>query len=329
VKVLTAEGNRLLATIRRLDAVPKDQVKPVRPPEPRPPLAARPASLSVTEIETLIRDPYAIYARRILKLEPLEPLGRPPDGGLRGNIVHDAIGSFTAGWTGPYDATAEERLRALGMEMLEQVREFPDVHAVWSIRMAAIAAWLTGFEAARDARVEKRHAEIEGRMEVIPGVFALRGRADRVDLMRDGTVAIYDYKTSTPQTERTVFAGLTPQMTLEAAMARAGAFAPIPADRSVSELAWLRLGVIGRDDPYLNAVKRGETADDLADRARANLAALAAAFADPAYPYRSRARPRMESARYIGDYDHLARVREWALVESLADVQAMSGGGGS
>jgi hypothetical protein len=44
------------------------------------------------------------------------------------------------------------------------------------------------------------------------------------------------------------------------------------------------------------------------------------AFADPGRAYLSRARPMMESARYIGDYDHLARVREWALVESEADV---------
>jgi ATP-dependent helicase/nuclease subunit B len=118
-------------------------------------------------------------------------------------------------------------------------------------------------------------------------------------------------------------------MTLEAAMARAGAFAPIPAGRSVSDLAWLKLGVIGRDDPYESAVQKTKklTADELADKARANLLALATAFANPDHPYRSRTRPRMESARYIGDYDHLARVREWALVESLADVAAMGGGG--
>jgi ATP-dependent helicase/nuclease subunit B len=324
---LRAEGDRLLATARLLDTVKKEHVAPIRPPEPRPPLSARPDSLSVTEIETLIRDPYAIYARRILKLEPLEPLGRPPDGGLRGNLMHEAIGRFTASWSGPYDRTAEARLRAYGMEMLEQVRDFPDVYAVWSLRMAAIAAWLTGFEAARDARVAERHAEIKGTMDVIPGVFALRGRADRIDIMRDGSVAIFDYKTSTPQTERTVFAGLTPQMTLEAAMVRAGAFAGISAGRSVSDLAWLKLGVIGRQDPYQTAVKRGESADELADRAHANLIALATAFANPDHPYRSRTRPRMESSRYIGDYDHLARVREWALVESLADVAAMPSGG--
>jgi len=28
----------------------------------------------------------------------------------------------------------------------------------------------------------------------------------------------------------------------------------------------------------------------------------------------------MERARYLGDYDHLARVREWSLVESEEDV---------
>jgi hypothetical protein len=33
----------------------------------------------------------------------------------------------------------------------------------------------------------------------------------------------------------------------------------------------------------------------------------------------------MENARYIGDYDHLARVREWALIESPEDVAMMGG----
>ena len=58
------------------------------------------------------------------------------------------------------------------------------------------------------------------------------GRADRVDLVGDDGLAIYDFKTGTPQTDRTVFAGLTPQMTLEAAMAKRGAFAGVPAGRS-------------------------------------------------------------------------------------------------
>ncbi|MEJ0011455.1 MAG: double-strand break repair protein AddB [Bauldia sp.] len=318
---LAARGARYVALARALDAAP-DKPRPTRRPEPKPPVAARPKHLSITEIETLIRDPYAIYARRILKLEPLDPLGRAPDGALRGTLIHDALGKFTAAWSGAYDTAAEVRLREIGREALRAVEDFPDVHAVWSLRFDAIAHWFASWEAARAAAVEKRHAEIDGKLVVpVPGgEFTLRGRADRIDLMANGKVAIYDFKTGSPQTERTVFAGLTPQMTLEAAMVRAGGFPDVPAALSVADLAWLAVGRAGRQDPYVNAVRRGETADDLADKAHAMLIELVTAFADPGRPYVSRARPMMERARYIGDYDHLARVREWALVESEADV---------
>ena len=320
---LAVRGTRFLAWARALDAV--DRTVRVERPAPKPPLAVRPKSLSITEIETLIRDPYAVYAKHILKLRPLDPIGRPPDGGLRGSLVHEALGNFTSAWRGPYDAAAAARLNAIAAGVLAQVAEFPEVHAVWSLRFQAIARWLVAFEAARDPRVAQRHAEISGTLEIIPGVFTLTGRADRIDMMRDGTLAIYDFKTSTPQTDRSVFAGLTPQMTLEAAMARAGGFPAVPAGASVSGLAWLAIGKIGREDPYVTAVKKDETADDLADGALAELRRLVAAFADPEHGYASRLRPRMENARYEGDYDHLARVREWALTESPEDVAMMGG----
>jgi ATP-dependent helicase/nuclease subunit B len=318
---VAARGARYVAIARALDAAP-EKPRPAPRPEPKPPVEARPKDLSITEIEKLIRDPYAIYARRILKLEPLDPLGRAPDGALRGTLIHDALGRFTTAWSGAYDAAAEARLREIGRESLRAVEDFPDVHAVWSLRFHAIAHWFAAWEAARAAAVEKRHAEISGTL-VIPvpgGEFTLRGRADRIDLMANGEVAIYDFKTGSPQTERTVFAGLTPQMTLEAAMVRAGGFPDVPAALSVADLAWLAVGRAGRQDPYVSAVRRGETADDLADKAHQMLRELVTAFADPGRAYLSRARPMMESARYIGDYDHLARVREWALVESEADV---------
>jgi ATP-dependent helicase/nuclease subunit B len=204
---------------------------------------------------------------------------------------------------------------------MKQVEDEPDVHAVWSLRFLAIARWMVAFEASRSG-VEKRHVEIGGKLELptAAGVFTLSGRADRIDLVNGDGLAIYDFKTGTPQTERTVFAGLTPQMTLEAAMAKRGGFDGIAAGRSVHELAWLAVGKCGRDEPYVSAVTRNQTADVLADRAYAMLVGLVEAFAHPDRGYVSRARPRMEGSRYFGDYDHLARVREWALVESAEDV---------
>ena len=52
--------------------------RPVRAPEPRPPVAMRPRELSVTTVETWIANPYAVFARRILRLEPLPLLGARP-----------------------------------------------------------------------------------------------------------------------------------------------------------------------------------------------------------------------------------------------------------
>ena len=317
-----ARGAAYVALARAIDR-PAGEIQPAARPQPRPPVAVRPRRLSITEIETLIRDPYAIYARRILKLEALEALGVAPDAALRGSIIHQALASFTKEWAGAYDGIAEARLMTIGTECLKEIDDFPEVKAVWAIRLAAIARWFVAWEAARNASVIRRHPEIDGRLELTApeGPFVLAGRADRVDEMADGTLAIYDFKSGTPQTERTVFAGLTPQMTLEAAVAHAGGFPGIAAGASVGDLAWLSVGKVGRGEPYMSAVRRNETADDLAKRARAMLEALIAAFDAETTPYLSRARPMMANARYGGDYDHLARVREWALVEGGDDSE--------
>jgi ATP-dependent helicase/nuclease subunit B len=325
---LAARGSRWLELARELDAVDESEKVRIKRPAPAPALDVRPKSLSITEIETLIRDPYAVYAKHVLNLRPLEPIGRPPDGGLRGNLVHQALGDFVRDWRGPYDAAAAARLTEIAADVFRAVAEFPDVHAVWTLRFEAIVRWFVEFEAARDATVAERHAEIEGRMVIIPDRFTLNGRADRVDLMRDGTLAIYDFKTGTPQSERSVFAQVTPQMALEAMMARAGGFPGLPTGASVSDLAWLAVGRIGREDPYepAAAASQKQTPDSLAASAEVLIRELVAAFADPTHPYASRLRPRMENDRYVGDYDHLARVREWALTESPEDVKFMGGG---
>jgi ATP-dependent helicase/nuclease subunit B len=324
---MTARGQRYAEIARILDRDAGAKPNPVKRPEPKPPLSARPRHLSITEIETLIRDPYAIYARRILRLEPMDPLGLAPDSALRGTIIHDALGTFTQAWSAAYGDEAERRLLEVGRDCLATIADFPDTHAVWWIRFQAIARWFVTWEAMRAGDVRQRYAEIKGKLAIPTGSgeFILNGRADRIDEMRDGSLAIYDFKTGTPQTERTVFAGLTPQMTLEAAMAREGGFEGVPGGRSVSDLAWLSVGRAGRDDPHVPAVRNGETADSLAEQAHAMLVQLVQAFDREEHGYLSRARPMMTAARYTSEYDHLARVREWALVESAEDVLAMGG----
>ena len=324
---LVTRGARHVDLARQIDTVPAREVRPVKAPAPKPAIADRPRRLSVTEIETLVRDPYAIYAKHVLRLEPLDPPGRPPDFALRGSLIHAALGRFIEEWRGPFDGAALARLLAIGHEELAEIAEFPDVHAIWSARFAAIARWLVGFEAERSAAIAARNVETSGEivLDAPAGAFLLRGRADRIDIRRDGTVDILDFKTGTPPSAKQVLAGFAPQLGLEAAMARQGGFdaaltvgGPL-AGRSVATLAWVALGRVDRGEPLASAVERDHTADEVAELTMKELATLVAAYDDPARAYVSRARPMFET-RWESPYDHLARVREWALVESEEDL---------
>ena len=319
---LKTRGERYVELARIIDSVPAEDVTPVKAPAPVPAVAVRPRSLSVTEIETLVRDPYAVYAKHVLKLEPLDPLGLAPDFALRGSLIHDALGRFTAAWTGAYDAAAEARLVEIGRETLAGIADFPDLHAIWSIRFAAIARWLIAWEAKRSAEIEARHAEIAGHIEIAApaGPFRLRGRAARIDLRRGGPLEVLDFKTGTPPSAKMVLVGFAPQLGLEAAMVRLGGFAETFTGRSIAQLAWIALGRVERGQPLASAVEKDWTADGVADRTLDHLEELVAAFDEPERAYVSRARPMFET-RYESPYDHLARVREWALVESEEDIE--------
>jgi ATP-dependent helicase/nuclease subunit B len=298
------------------------RIEPVKRPEPKPAVMHRPRRLSVTEIEKLVRDPYEVYARHVLRLEPLDPLGMAPDYALKGSLIHEAIGAFSQSFDGPFDAGAEARLLEIGRETLAAIADFPDIHAIWSIRFQAMARWLIAFEAKRSAEIRTRHAEIAGDFVLAApaGPFSLRGRADRIDLREDGRLEILDFKTGTPPSAKQVLLGLAPQMGLEAAMARAGAFDPSFRGRGIAKLFWVGLGRVERGQPIVNAVEESWTADGVAAEALARFSALIAAFDDPDHGYTSRARPMFEM-RYESPYDHLARVREWALVESEEDLE--------
>jgi ATP-dependent helicase/nuclease subunit B len=128
--------------------------------------------------------------------------------------------------------------------------------------------------------------------------------------LADGSYAILDYKTGSTPTEKQVRTGLSPQLTLEGAILRAGAFKDVPAG-SLSQFAYVSLR--GRDPAGEESAiefKDGGSADFHADKALAKLKGIVARFEDEATPYRSLVSP-MWKTRY-GDYDHLARVKEWS-----------------
>ncbi len=109
---------------------------PATRPSPRPPVQLRPARLSLTEIETLIRDPYAIYARHLLRLRPLPPLRPVADARLRGEVLHKVPEAFLRAPLPEGAEAAAAELMRIADEVLAREVPWPGMRAVWRARMA-------------------------------------------------------------------------------------------------------------------------------------------------------------------------------------------------
>jgi ATP-dependent helicase/nuclease subunit B len=317
-----AAGEKYVYFARQLDR--PDKVAPVAQPMPTPPRATRPLKMSVTAIEDWLRDPYTIYARYILQLIPLDPVDMPLSAADRGSAIHDALGEFTQSFSTRLPDDPSRALRSIGEKYFAPLMERPEARALWWPRFLRIAAWFSDWEIARRQDVAEIAAEIRGEIAIpLEGgrTFYLSARADRIERRQDGTYAILDYKTGQPPTGKQVRMGLSPQLTLEAAILREGGFDRIPAKSSVSELVYVRLS--GNNPPgeqrvlelKLKSSDRPQEPDEAADYARAQLEALIRKYEDEAQPYTS-LNLSMWSNRY-GTYDDLARIKEWSAAGGL------------
>jgi ATP-dependent helicase/nuclease subunit B len=311
-EAMRGRGEELLDLKSAIDSV--GDVDFASRPSPRPPVEARPKRFSVTEIETLRRDPYAIYARRILRLEPLEPLLADPGAADRGTLFHEIVHQMTAGALEPFAEDALARLDEIAGQAFANAELPPDIHAVWWPRYCMMAPELLDFERKRRADVRAIHAEIRASETEIPGTGAtLRGRADRIDLMKDGTAQIIDFKTGSGPSPKQARILVSPQLALEGALLMRGAFAglgPLEPD----DLLYVRLKADGLVIPQSileERRKRVITAPELSLRAMDKLGELLAFFEITNNGYVSRSLP-FRQADMDGDYDHLARVLEWS-----------------
>jgi ATP-dependent helicase/nuclease subunit B len=308
-----AKGRHWLEQARRIDAVPAT-VSAERP-LPAPPAHLRPRKLSITEIETLMRSPYDIYARHVLRLRPLDPLGEDPDARERGNITHDIFADFVQGG---HDVCAPEALDVLkdiarrkfsGLEGIAERRD------IWLRRFATTAEQFLRFERQRQPLVKRRHAEINGRWTLkLAEDFVLTGRADRVDEMVDGTLEILDFKTGAVPSKGAMQAFEVPQLLLEAKMAEIGVLEGIRAAQT-SRLTYIKIGLgpeafTTKDFVPAEGYGLMEAAEELSQRMQRHVVHFL--FGDVAMPARLLPLP---AQRFAGAYDHLARVGEWTSVD--------------
>jgi ATP-dependent helicase/nuclease subunit B len=317
-----AAGEKYVRFADQLDQ--PDKIDPIPQPMPKPPRATRPLKLSVTAIEDWLRDPYTIYAKYILKLAPLDPVDMPLSAADRGSAIHDALGEFTQTFATRLPERPALALRGIGEKYFAPLMERPEARALWWPRFLRIAEWFADWEIARRDNLPMIAAEIRGEIPIPldhDRTFVLSARADRIERRHDGTFAILDYKTGQPPTGKQVRMGLSPQLTLEAAILREGGFEGILAGASVGELVYVRLS--GNNPPGEQKslelkINKGDTPqppDAAATEARQKLEALIRAFENEDQAYTS-LNLSMWSNRY-GSYDDLARIKEWSAAGGL------------
>jgi len=270
---------------------------PAHRPSPKPPLDARPKQLSVTEIERLVRDPYAVYARRVLGLSKLKTYAPEPDAALRGTLVHAALHRyFETGFEGEsYLTQFSETLT----DVFTNAALDPATQGLWKAQLLKAAPGFFALEPDRQIGVIAQAFETSGHMVLGSVDVTLTARADRIDQTDQG-FAIYDYKTGKPPTDAEQ-KHFNRQLLLEALIAESGGFESVPA-RPVNTATYLRMG--GSSE-----VRHAILEDLPLPQVLSDLEKLLAAFNDPALGYT--ARRRMAKDAHPSDYDHLSRFGEW------------------
>ncbi len=297
-----APADPALDLARRLDS--GERTPPAERPRPRPPVPARPRELPVTRVETLVRDPYAVYARYILRVRKLDPIDKPLDARERGTLIHAAFEAYTkACAAGPPDDAFAALLEA-GRTALGPVLDEPQVKAFWWPRFERAARWFAGLDAEWRAACATLGAEVEGR-RVFPEIgFTLTGKADRIERLTGGGLRIVDYKTGRAPTKREIKAFFASQLPLLGLIARGRGFGDGLCG-APAEMGYVRLPGGRVEGEWIPL----DGADALIDGVETRLKELIRRYDDPATAYTSRVAPFSE--RETSDYDHLARLDEW------------------
>jgi len=283
-----------------LDGQDIDPAVMIAPPAPCPPQSARPTTMYVTHVEQLQRDPYGFYAKHILKLEKLNPLAADPAAMDYGKILHSIFETYLS--TGVVGADA---LKTIGAEAFSAFQDRAGVLAFWQPRFLQVADWFLETEKTIAPHRQKVLCEVQGEMS-LTSTLTLSAHADRLDILRDGTVTVIDYKTGQPPKTGEVKAGLSPQLVLEGVLVANGGFPGVRADTSqVGMQYWHLKG--GREGGKIKFITDKDLS--LLEETKQGVIALLEEFQKAETPYLSAPNP--DHRPKYSDYDHLAREEEW------------------
>ena len=277
-------------------------IKPALRPAPCTPISARPKSLAVTDVRTLIRDPYSIYAKHILQLRRLNPLNATPDARMRGTIVHKVLENYFREWPNISTEWRRKKFTEILEDALHNSVPWPSTQVFWRNRLDQVMDWLIDGEVGRRKNAEPIGFEASGRLEMPDLNFTIRAIADRVDRRSDGSFIIYDYKTGVAPTEKQQLF-FDKQLYLLALVAEQSGFEKIEPNK-VFNAAFVGLGNPAK---IVNAPFEKESVEE----AYRKLRQLIERYQDPDQGFT--ARRALFKSDDFSDYDHLSRYGEWDL----------------
>lgn len=305
LNAMRQRGADWLEKARALEQVVRE--KPAARPSPAPPVAARPRHLSVSQVDLLLRDPYAIYARHVLRLKPLDPLMRAPDHLLRGVVLHEVMQRFVEETRDAPEKITPAFLRAQAARILAETVPWGEARAMWLARITRVADWIAQSEIARRALAQPVGLETSGRLELPEVGFTLTAKADRIDQTEAGDYLLYDYKTGAPPSkEKQKY--LQKQLLLEALIAEEAGFDGLPPGH-VRQATYIGLRTPPKEEP---APLDTEPVPEI----RRNLVSLIRSYLSPDVGFT--AQRAAESQSWTSPYDHLARRGEWDLADPAA-----------
>lgn len=301
------EERRCLALARAIDT--PTAVTPVATPQPCPPQAVRPLEIAVTDVDRLKADPYGFYARRILRLSPLDPVDADPSAAWRGTAVHDVLEHWLKE-DGAHPAALMTRARAL----LASATQHPVMRVLWQPRLMLAIEWIAQTVAAQREEGRSIIFGEEWGDATIAGV-KLYGKADRIDRAPDGSIIVLDYKTGKAPSAAQVKAGYSLQLGLLGLLAREGGFKQVEKDCRASGFEYWSLGrntdggfgkIASPVDP--NGTRGRIPTDQFVDLVASQFIEVATTYLTGMAPFAARPHP---DAPVFTDYDHLMRLDEW------------------
>jgi ATP-dependent helicase/nuclease subunit B len=275
-------------------------------PAPTPTSAQRKVAISITQMDLLKADPFAFYARNVLRLEALKPVDGEPDPGWKGTLVHKIIEDWTK--TGDRDP---ESLVGFAEGAFADKSVTPALRLLWQPRIVAGLKWVAS-EIERNSAEKRQIAAFEARAEGMISGVRVHGRIDRLDRRADGKLVVVDYKTGGPPARGKVNAGYALQLGLAGLLVEREGVKEVTGE--VGGYEYWSLSKKDRSfgysaSPFVKVPKHGQPdVDTFASFADAQASAAIGRWIVGDEPFRAKLKP--EHAIYT-DYDQLMRLDEW------------------